>query len=102
MIAVLALQLAGWAYQPPEGDQTSLGYLPDLPAVRSLYSSNKPFNCIFVTMGGGGKIPYVPVLFPWGTCQIGSISAWWGYEKNRHIRDLSTSTHCDEGRVRLR
>lgn len=27
MMAVLALQLAGWAYQPPAGDQTSLGYL---------------------------------------------------------------------------
>lgn len=29
MIAVFALQLAGWAYQPPAGDQTSLGYLSD-------------------------------------------------------------------------
>lgn len=27
MTAVLALQLPGWAYQPPAGDQTSLGYL---------------------------------------------------------------------------
>lgn len=27
MTAVLTLQLAGWAYQPPAGDQTSLGYL---------------------------------------------------------------------------
>lgn len=27
MITVLAFQLAGWAYQPPAGDQTSLGYL---------------------------------------------------------------------------
>jgi hypothetical protein len=27
MMAVLALQLPGWAYQPPAGDQTSLGYL---------------------------------------------------------------------------
>lgn len=26
-MAVLAFQLAGWAYQPPAGDQTSLGYL---------------------------------------------------------------------------
>jgi hypothetical protein len=26
--AVFALQLAGWAYQPPAGDQTCLGYLP--------------------------------------------------------------------------
>jgi hypothetical protein len=25
--AVLAFQLAGWAYQPPAGDQTCLGYL---------------------------------------------------------------------------
>ncbi|CAG7947309.1 unnamed protein product [Penicillium nalgiovense] len=33
-------------------------HLRELPAVRSLYFSNKPFNCIFVTMGGGGKIPY--------------------------------------------
>ena len=24
---VLALQFPGWAYQPPEGDQTCLGYL---------------------------------------------------------------------------
>jgi hypothetical protein len=28
MTAVLALQLAGWEYQPPAGDQTCLGYLP--------------------------------------------------------------------------
>lgn len=27
IMAVLAFQLAGWAYQPPAGDQTSLGYL---------------------------------------------------------------------------
>lgn len=26
-MAVLAFQLAGWAYQPPAGDQTCLGYL---------------------------------------------------------------------------
>ena len=26
-IAVFAFQFAGWAYQPPEGDQTCLGYL---------------------------------------------------------------------------
>jgi hypothetical protein len=25
--AVLRFQLAGWAYQPPAGDQTCLGYL---------------------------------------------------------------------------
>ena len=28
--AVLAFQLAGWAYQPPAGDQTCLGYLVDV------------------------------------------------------------------------
>jgi hypothetical protein len=27
MTAVLAFQLAGWAYQPPAGDQTCFGYL---------------------------------------------------------------------------
>lgn len=27
MTAVLAFQFAGWAYQPPAGDQTCLGYL---------------------------------------------------------------------------
>lgn len=27
MTAVFAFQLAGWAYHPPEGDQTCLGYL---------------------------------------------------------------------------
>jgi hypothetical protein len=27
MAAVFAFQLAGWAYQPPDGDQTCLGYL---------------------------------------------------------------------------
>ncbi len=26
-MAVLRFQLAGWAYQPPAGDQTCLGYL---------------------------------------------------------------------------
>jgi hypothetical protein len=28
--AVLPFQLAGWAYQPPAGDQTCLGYLQRL------------------------------------------------------------------------
>jgi hypothetical protein len=28
-IAVLAFQFAGWAYQPPAGDQTCFGYLGD-------------------------------------------------------------------------
>lgn len=27
MTAVLAFQFAGWAYQPPAGDQTCFGYL---------------------------------------------------------------------------
>lgn len=32
--AVLAFQLAGWAYQPPAGDQTCLGYLRGAQCVR--------------------------------------------------------------------
>lgn len=33
-MAVLAFQLAGWAYQPPAGDQTCLGYLRETDTVQ--------------------------------------------------------------------
>jgi hypothetical protein len=32
--------------------------------LHSLFLSHIPFNCTFITMGGGGKIPYVFFSFP--------------------------------------
>lgn len=60
MITVLAFQLAGWAYQPPAGDQTSLGYLRSRNGQQSITLESR---------------------------------------QEAIIRDLSTTTHCEDDAI---